>query len=145
MLWEVVRMTAREHGGTPAASPAMIIAAVAAGGVVGALSRYGAGVALPTAPGTFPLATFLVNALGCFLMGALVAGLGRWPGAHPLARPFLGTGVLGGFTTFSTYAVDSDGLLTGPAPHVALGLAYLVGTLVAAIGAAALGGWLVRR
>jgi CrcB protein len=139
-------MAAREHGGTPAAPQAMIISAVAAGGVLGALGRYGAGVALPTAPGAFPLTTFLVNVLGCLLMGALVAGLGRWPGgAHPLARPFLGTGVLGGFTTFSTYAVDADGLLSGPAPHFALGLAYLVSTLVAAVCAAAVGGWLVRR
>ena len=138
-------MAAREHGGHPAASQAMIVSAVAAGGVIGALARYGAGVALPTAPGTFPLTTFLVNVLGCLLMGVLVAALGRRPGAHPLARPFLGTGVLGGFTTFSTYAVDADGLIAGPAPHVALGLAYLVGTLVAAIGAAAVGGWMVRR
>lgn len=138
-------MAAREHGGTPAASQAVIISAVAAGGVLGALARYGAGVALPTAPGTFPLTTFLVNVLGCLLMGALVAALGRRPGAHPLARPFFGTGVLGGFTTFSTYAVDVDGLIAGPAPHVVLGLGYLVGTLVAAVGAAALGGWAVRR
>ena len=138
-------MAAREHGGTPAAPQAVIISAVAAGGVIGALARYGAGAALPTTPGTFPLTTFLVNVLGCLLMGALVAGLGRRPVPHPLARPFFGTGVLGGFTTFSTYAVDADGLLSGPAPHVALGLVYLVGTLVAAIGAAAVGGWAVRR
>jgi CrcB protein len=138
-------MAASEHGGTPAASQAMIITGVAAGGVVGALARYGAGAALPTAPGTFPLTTFLVNVLGCLLMGALVAGLGRRSSVHPLARPFLGTGVLGGFTTFSTYTVDADGLLSGSAPHLALGLLYLAGTLVAAVGAAALGGWVVQR
>jgi len=139
-------MAAREHGGTPAAPQAVILAAVAVGGVLGALARYGAGVALPTVPGTFPLTTFLVNVLGCLLMGALVGALARRAGTiHPLLRPFLGTGVLGGFTTFSTYAVDADGLLTGPAPHIALGLAYLVGTLVAAVGAAALGGWAVHR
>lgn len=137
-------MAATEHAAPAPAPQSAIIAAVAAGGVIGALARYGAGLALPTAPGTFPLATFGVNVLGCLAMGALVAALARRPHAHPLWRPFLGTGVLGGFTTFSTYAVDADGLLAGSAPQFALGLGYLVATAVIAIGAAALGARLVR-
>jgi CrcB protein len=122
-----------------------VIAAVAAGGVCGALGRYGAGVALPTAPGAFPLATFLVNVVGCLLMGMVATLLARRTGGHPLLRPFATTGVLGGFTTFSTFAVDSDLLLTDPSPaHLATGALYLVGTLVAALAAAALGARLVR-
>ena len=96
----------------PTAQPA-IAGAVAAGGVIGALARHGAGVALPTAAGAFPLTTFAVNVVGCALMGALVAALARTPGAHPLLRPFLGTGVLGGFTTFSAFAVETVELLSG--------------------------------
>ncbi|MGI5127107.1 fluoride efflux transporter FluC [Pseudonocardia sp. CA-107938] len=138
-------MASRAHGGTPSTPQAAIVAAVAAGGVLGALGRYGAGVALPTAPGAFPLTTFLVNVLGCLLMGALATALARRPDVHPLARPFLGTGVLGGFTTFSTFAADADGLLLGPSPHIAIGVLYVVATAGTAIGAAAIGAWLVGR
>jgi fluoride exporter len=108
-------------------------AAVAAGGVLGALARYGAGIALPHAPGTFPLGTFLVNVLGCLLIGALLVTITEVRHAHPLVRPFLATGVLGGFTTFSTYAVDAQELLR--AGQVATAAAYIAGTLVAAVTA----------
>ena len=118
------------------------VAAVAAGGVLGALARYGTGLALPSAPGTFPLATFLVNVLGCLLMGVLIVTITELRQAHPLVRPFLGTGVLGGFTTFSTYAVDAQGLLrTG---HLAIAGTYLAGTLAAAVAATWVGMWLTR-
>jgi CrcB protein len=58
-------------------------------------------------------------------------------GAHPLLRPFLGVGVLGGFTTFSTYTMETHALLIGEQPTLAFG--YLVGTLVAAMTAVMLG------
>lgn len=137
-------MIAREHGGRAKGQPA-VVAAVAAGGVLGALARHGAGLALPHTPGTFPVGTFLVNVVGCLAMGAVTVLLTRRRRTHPLWRPFLTTGVLGGFTTFSTYAVDADGLLAGSAAQVGLGLLYVVGTLVAAIGAAWLGARLVQR
>jgi CrcB protein len=54
-----------------------------------------------------------------------------WPGAHPLLRPFLATGVLGGYTTFSAYVVDTVHLARAGAPATAL--AYLFGTLAAAL------------
>jgi CrcB protein len=60
-------------------------------------------------------------------------GLTELTTAHPLARPFLVTGILGGFTTFSTYAVDVEHLLAAHAVGVALG--YLLGTLAAALAA----------
>jgi CrcB protein len=118
------------------------VAAVAAGGALGALARYGAGLALPHAPGTFPLATFLVNIVGCLLIGVLLVTITELRQVHPLVRPFLATGVLGGFTTFSTYAVDTQELLrTG---HLATAVAYLAGTLVAAVAATWVGMGLTR-
>ena len=65
-------------------------------GVTLLLGWYAAGLALPHAPGTFPWATFLVNVSGSLAMGLLVAWLVTHPGAHHLARPFVGVGVLGG-------------------------------------------------
>ena len=119
------------------------IAVVALGGVLGSLARWGVGLAVPTPPGTFPWATFGINVLGSLLMGVLVVVVTEFSTAHPLVRPFLGVGVLGGFTTFSTFAVDAQGLLlTG---HRATALASLAGTIVAAVGAAALGTALTRR
>ncbi|MEV1113075.1 CrcB family protein, partial [Micromonospora sp. NPDC049751] len=88
------------------AHPAAIIAAIAAGGVLGALGRAGLQHLAPHASTGFPWATFAVNTSGCLLIGVLMAVLGHLGGGHPLARPFLGVGILGGFTTFSTYAVD---------------------------------------
>ena len=83
-----------------------VLATVALGGVIGSLGRYAVGVALPHRPGAFPWATLVVNVTGAFAMGLLVAYLVDRPGAHRLARPFVGVGVLGGWTTFSALAVD---------------------------------------
>jgi CrcB protein len=117
-----------------------ILAAVAAGGVLGACARYGASLAWPTVPGAFPWTTFWINVTGCTLMGVLMVLITERITAHPLVRPFLGTGVLGGYTTFSTYAVDAQHLFDGGRAGIAL--LYLAGTLVAALvavcGAAAL-------
>ncbi|WP_240157515.1 fluoride efflux transporter CrcB [Pseudonocardia broussonetiae] len=118
------------------------LGAVAVGGALGALARWGAGLAVTAGPGAFPLATFAVNTAGCLLIGALLVVLTEVVTAHPLARPFLATGVLGGFTTFSTYAVDVHALLGAGRPGVAA--AYLVGTLLAALAATWLGARLAR-
>ncbi|MHA6780070.1 fluoride efflux transporter CrcB [Pseudonocardia saturnea] len=119
------------------------MAAVAAGGALGALARYGVGLALPAAPGAFPAATFGINVLGCLLIGVLLVVVTEVRAAHPLVRPFLATGVLGGFTTFSTYAVDAQLLLvTG---HVGTAFGYLTGTLVAAVLATWAGAAVMRR
>jgi fluoride exporter len=118
-------------------------AVVAAGGVLGTLARWVVGLAAPTAPGTFPAATFGVNAVGCLLMGVLVALAVERPGAHPLLRPFLGVGVLGGFTTFSTFAVEADALLAGG--HRATALLSLTGTALTTVAATVLGLRVTRR
>ncbi|WP_329196917.1 MULTISPECIES: FluC/FEX family fluoride channel [unclassified Streptomyces] len=112
-----------------------VLAAVAAGGAVGASSRYGLALLWPAGPGAFPWATFWTNVVGCALIGVLMVLIsegGRTP-PHPLVRPFLGVGVLGGFTTFSTYAVEVSRLLDEGAAGTALGYAAL--TVVAALGA----------
>lgn len=118
------------------------LAVIAVGGALGALARHGAGLALPTAPGSFALATFLVNVVGCLLIGVLIVVVTEVTTAHPLVRPFLATGVLGGFTTFSTYATDAHELAAAGRPFTAAG--YVVGTLVAAVAATWLGIGLAR-
>jgi fluoride exporter len=116
-----------------------VLATVALGGVLGSLGRYAVGVALPHAPGGFPWATLAVNLTGAFAMGLLVAYLVNRPGAHRLARPFVGVGVLGGWTTFSALAVDVVHLGVADRPQAALGYVaatFLVGTLAVAAGSA---------
>ncbi|GAA5019069.1 fluoride efflux transporter CrcB [Actinopolymorpha pittospori] len=117
-------------------------AAIAVGGVLGALARYALSVLIPHGTHAFPWSTFLINAVGCALIGVLMALLLEAPKPHRLLRPFFGVGVLGGFTTFSTYAVDSLGLFRDGA--AATGLAYLFGTLAAALVAVWLGAHLTR-
>ena len=109
-----------------------LLPAVAAAGALGALARAGLAALLPTPSGGLPLATLLVNVGGCFLLGLLVARCpdGRW------ARPVVGTGLLGGFTTWSALAVETDRLV-GDAP--ALALAYLGVTTLGGLLAVAAG------
>lgn len=119
--------------GPPAAPQGRVLAAVAAGGALGALARYGALVLWPGAGG-FPWTVFAVNAAGCALIGVLmVLTAERGRVTHPLVRPFLGVGVLGGFTTFSTYAAGVSGLLVRQ--EAAVALAYAAATVLAALGA----------
>lgn len=126
----------------PPARHAHVLGAVAAGGGLGALARYGLSRALPTAPGHFPLATFVINVVGCALIGVLMVLVTETRPAHPLVRPFLGVGVLGGFTTFSSYANEVRGLLRpGTVP---MAVAYLGGTLACAVLAVSAGAWLAR-
>jgi CrcB protein len=132
---------------TAARVPWAVLGVVTAGGVLGALARYGIGLAVPHKPAGFPWATFAINVSGCLLIGVLmVLVTDVWPG-HRLLRPFLGTGLLGGYTTFSTYVVDAQHLLGAGAARTAL--VYLVGTLLAALVAVQLGmaatRWVTRR
>ncbi|GAA3365488.1 MULTISPECIES: fluoride efflux transporter CrcB [Saccharopolyspora] len=119
-----------------------VLLVIALGGGLGALARYGISLLLPTEPGRFPWATFGINVLGCLLIGVLMVLITEVWTAHPLVRPFFGVGVLGGFTTFSTYAVEFSALL---APGtVLIAAAYLAGTLLCALLAVLLGVALTR-
>lgn len=87
-----------------------VLAAIAVGGGLGSIARYLVSTALPVRPGHFPWATFLVNLSGCFVLGLLMVFVVEiWP-PRRYVRPFAGIGVLGGFTTFSTFAVEVRGL-----------------------------------
>ncbi|HEY3709420.1 MAG TPA: fluoride efflux transporter CrcB [Amycolatopsis sp.] len=119
-----------------------VLAVIALGGGLGAAARYGLAAALPTLPGRFPWGTFVTNVAGCFLIGVLMVVLTEVRPAHRLARPFLGVGFLGGFTTFSTYAVETRGLLQPGSVPLAFG--YLGGTVVAALLAVLAGVALTR-
>ncbi|MDG4823167.1 CrcB family protein [Asanoa sp. WMMD1127] len=114
-----------------------VLVAVSSGGVLGALARYGIGHAWPAPLGGFPWATFVINVTGCLLVGALMVVVTDILTGQRLLRPFLGVGVLGGYTTFSTYAVESRDLITAGAPGTAA--AYLVGTLLATCAAVFVG------
>ncbi|GAB1510730.1 fluoride efflux transporter CrcB [Actinophytocola sp. KF-1] len=119
-----------------------VLGVISLGGGLGALARYGLATALPAAPGHVPWATFLTNVSGCFLIGVLMVLVTEVWTAHRLVRPFLGVGFLGGFTTFSTYAVEIHGLLRPGSVGVAF--AYLVGTLASALLAVLAAVWLTR-
>ncbi|MBO0980935.1 CrcB family protein [Microbacterium sp. SD291] len=104
---------------------------VFAGGAIGTAARLAIGVWIPDAGG-FPIATLLVNVLGSLLIGVLAA---RLPGTTGL-RVFLGTGMLGGFTTYSAFMTGTIALWTD-APLLAF--AYAAGSLVLGLVAAAVG------
>lgn len=115
-----------------------IAVAIALGGALGAVGRYGLSVALPHRTGTVSWSTFATNVSGCLLIGVLMVVLTEIAGhPHRLFRPFLGVGVLGGFTTFSTYTVETRELVAAGAPRLAFG--YLLGTLAAALVAVQVG------
>jgi fluoride exporter len=119
-----------------------VLGVIAFGGGLGALARFGLATWLPTPQGHFPWATFITNVSGCFLIGVLMVLITEVWTAHRLVRPFLGVGFLGGFTTFSTYAVEIHGLMRPDTVLVAFG--YLAGTLIAAMLAVLAGVWLMR-
>jgi CrcB protein len=143
--------TSREPPGASVASPLVhpsvpsrplpgplsvtVLTAVAAGGAIGALARYGVDRALVDADGDFVRATFLVNVLGCLAIGLIAGPVLRR--RSPVPRAFLVTGVLGGFTTFSAYVVDAR--VTAVEGSAGTALLYLGATLVVGLVAVRLG------
>lgn len=123
-------------------APWAVLGAVSAGGAIGALARDALTVAWPHQPGAFPWATFVTNVTGCLLIGVLMVLITEVWAAHQLLRLFLGTGVLGGYTTFSTYAVDAQQLVVAGAARTAL--LYLAATVVTALVAVYAGMTLTR-
>lgn len=111
--------------------------AAALGGALGALARWGVAEALPSDPDAWPWATLLVNLTGCLVLGLLIALVfARSPGS-PWLRPFLGTGVLGGYTTYSAFAVETVRLADAGRPGVAA--AYVLVSVAGGVAASALG------
>ncbi|MGR6974477.1 fluoride efflux transporter CrcB [Streptomyces cynarae] len=120
-----------------------VVAVVALGGAIGATARYGASLLWPARTGGFPWTTFGVNLVGCAVIGVFMVVITDVWAAHRLVRPFFGTGVLGGFTTFSTYAVDIQRLVDAGQPRTAL--VYLFATLLGALASVWLAMTATRR
>ena len=118
-----------------------VVGVVAVGGMAGASARYSIARVLPVHPGHFPWATLWTNVSGSFLLGVLLAVLLERVRPHPVVRPFLAIGVLGAFTTMSTFQVDTAVLLRDGHAEVALlyALASVVGGLVAATAGITIG------
>ena len=93
----------------------------ALGGALGALARWSITTALPTAEGGWPWATLLINLSGCLLIGVLLAVVLHSFPTSAWIRPFLAVGVLGGYTTYSTFAVEVVRLADGGSWPTALG------------------------
>lgn len=118
----------------------VVMAQVALGGALGALARYGVGLAAGALwPGGFPWATLIVNILGSFLMGLAVV----WVGVRPGWAPFLMVGVLGGFTTFSAFSLDVVRLME--AGQLARAAGYAGASLVVSVLALLAGSALALR
>ncbi len=115
----------------------------ALGGALGALARWGVAEALPRTDGGWPWATLLVNLTGCLLVGVLTGVLANRSPEPAWARPFLAVGVLGGFTTFSAFAVEVVGL--GDAGVLVPAAGYVLASVVGGVLAVAAGIRAVRR
>ncbi|MFC2778575.1 MULTISPECIES: fluoride efflux transporter FluC [Actinomyces] len=127
-----------------APSVSVCLALVAAGGCAGTLVRAALERAWPASPGHLPVTTLALNVVGALALGLLLGALGE---GRPRLRLALGTGMLGGLTTHSTFILESHRLLTSgeDGGHPVLGAAYLVGSMVAGLVAAGLGLWLAGR
>jgi CrcB protein len=110
--------------------------------VLGAEARYGLSRLMPHAASDWPWATLLTNVLGSALLGVLVAVLLGLPDPPQLARPFVGIGILGGFTTFSTFELDVHSLARAHRAAEAIG--YAAVSVLGCVAACAAAGALVR-
>lgn len=121
----------------PRRSDPLVLAAIAAGGALGAPARYAVAQWVGAPGAGFPWATFWTNVSGAFILGTLlVVLLRRYPPQRYL-RPFAATGFLGAYTTFSTFVVETDQLLDHG--HAGTALTYVVASLAVGLAAAAVG------
>ena len=119
------------------------LAAIFCGGIVGALARTGLAQAFPVGPGSWPWPTFAVNVIGAFMLGYFVTRLQERLPTSAYRRPFLGTGVCGALTTFSTMQVELYRMIETSRWGLALG--YATASIAAGFLALAGGTAVVRR
>lgn len=119
-----------------------VLAAIAAGGALGAPARYEVAQLIHGSKGDFPWATFATNVSGSLVLGfLLILVIQRYPPSR-YVRPFFATGFLGAFTTFSTFAVETDLLINDG--HAAVGITYAFASLVVGLAAVWAGCHLAR-
>lgn len=125
-------------------SPASHYLAVFVGGGIGSALRYGVGrVSLAIVGPNFPAGTLIANLIGCFLMGVLASWLAfRDDGIDQTTKLFLTTGVLGGFTTFSAFALDAVSLWERG--DVVTACCYVLASFIGSIGGLFIGLALMR-
>lgn len=117
--------------------------AVAVGGAIGCCARLGVTQLVQAVYGrSFPLATLIINVLGCLLMGFLFFAALERLNVSPVMRAAILTGGLGGFTTFSTFAMEA--LLLLEAGETARAVLYLALSVVLGLTAAFLGAYIAR-
>ncbi|UQX88787.1 CrcB family protein [Jatrophihabitans telluris] len=119
------------------------VAVIAAGGGLGSLARYGVATAWPVEAGTIAWSTLVINVSGSMLLGLLVVAVTEIWRPHRLVRPGLGTGLLGGWTTFSTFAAENRALLADS--HLGTAVAYAALSVLGGVAAAAGAMTLLRR
>ena len=127
----------------PVPSDLRIAGAVAAGGILGSAARWMLVVAIPWRPPAVPTATLIVNLVGCLLIGVLLTW---WTEGTPPAwwvRPFAAVGFVGGFTTFSTFAVEGVRLVDAGA--VGTAVTYTIGSVVLGLLLVHIGSYGARR
>ena len=107
---------------------------VALGGGIGACLRYLIGLIPLKEPFTFPVKTLFINILGCFVIGLIAAIAAKTTSLSPRTVLFIKTGLCGGFTTFSTFALETETLIkTG---HIGIAILYVALSVVVGVGLA---------
>ena len=116
---------------------------VALGGGIGACLRYLIGLIPLKEPFTFPVKTLFINILGCFVIGLIAAIAAKTTSLSPRTVLFIKTGLCGGFTTFSTFALETETLIkTG---HIGLAVLYVALSVVVGVGLAFAGQLVVGK
>lgn len=117
--------------------------AVAIGGALGSVTRYGVALLIPTVAGRFPWATFCVNLLGSFLIGVAYVVIVQKQILSPELRLWLMTGFLGGFTTFSSFSLEA--LQLWQEGQTIQALMYVISSVVCCLIAVALAVTLTQK
>lgn len=114
-----------------------VLAAIALGGALGTVARYVLDASYFSPSGHFPTTTLLINLSGSLAIGLVIPATDVVKRTVPLARPFLVVGLLGGWTTYSTFAMDA--VLLGKAHHLLASVSYLAATVVGGVALVAAG------
>ena len=107
------------------------IVAVGCGGFIGAVLRYLIGLIPVNESTVFPIKTFLINVVGCILIGLIAVYAGKHAEVNPKLILFLKVGICGGFTTFSTFALESTDLIKGG--HAGVAVLYVLLSVIVGV------------